>query len=300
MNIYRKLSELAQAPILWAATAGLVLALVLSVYLSGRVKLTVTRGVLQHFEKRVTAQGIPATPGKEWVDGRRLVRLSLWGKGNVGPLGTSGLSTTPGEILPAPDVGSLDLKGIVRYPDGTFEGVFLDRHTKKSIIVRKGEIIGGLKVLDIQPDQVIVSLRGKEAVFALFKEKAKKHPSSESRGDLPKASYEKGVASSHVVLAKREIQVALGDMASFLRQVRIIPYMEKGKAKGFQLLDIVPESIVSRVGLKNGDVIERVNGKAIRTPQDAMQFFSMLQSGRGVTLDVKRKDQHATISIDLK
>ena len=300
MNIYRKLSELSQTPILWAAAAGLVLALILSAYLSGRVKLTMTRGVLQHFEKRVTAQSIPAALRKEWMDGRRLVGLSLWGKGNIGPSGTSGLSTTPGEILPAPDGGNLDLKGIVRYPDGTFEGVFFDRHTKKSIIVRKGKVIGGLKVLDIQPDQVIVSLRGKEAVFALFKEKEKRHPSGESHGDLHKVSYEKGVASSHVVLAKREVQVALGDMASFLRQVRIIPYMEKGKPKGFQLLDIVPESIVSKVGLKNGDVIERVNGKAIHTPQDAMQFFSMLQSGRGVTLDVKRKNQHTTISIDMK
>jgi len=300
MNVSRKFPGLIQGPYVWAVIGGIMLGLILSIYLSGKAKLALTGGILRHFENRVAIQTMRPQKGAHFGDTRHLAGLSMWGVRKMGGEISPGSSESVTGAMPASAGGALELKGVVQYPDGTFEGVFRDRHAKKTIIVKKGENIGALKVLDIQPDRVIVLRNGKEAAYILFREKEKKRISGQSQRNRPKVSYDKGTASSHVVLAKQEVQTALGDMASFLRQVRIVSYMEGGKPRGFQLMDIVPGSIVDRVGLKNGDVVERVNGKSIHTPKDAMQFFSMLQSGRGVTLEIKRKNQHKSISIDLK
>lgn len=298
MSLSRKLTAFAQNPYAWAVVGGLITGLVLSTYLSGRIKIGMTGDILRHFENRIGSRTIRSTKGEPLVDARRLAGLSLWGGEKIGAVGLPKMSKSTDVTLPGASEGSLLLKGIVRYPDGSFEGVFRDQLGKRALFVKKGDSIKGLKILDIQPDRVIVLHNGREEAFTLFEEREKRHPSG--RDELSRTTSSSGVQSGHVVLAKQEVQTALGDMASFLRQVRIIPFMDKGKPKGFKLLEIVPGSIVDRVGLKNGDVIERVNGRSIHTPQDAMHFFSMLQSGKGVTLKVKRKDRYKSIVIDLK
>ncbi len=272
----------------------------LSAYVGGKVDWILSRKVLRNFEKRATLRGVPSMTGAERLDVSRLASLSLWGKGNAGtpvPFGLSGAAAHP---LPSPKAGSLVLKGIVRYPDGTFEGVFFDRRMKKTMVVRAGTRLGDLKVLVIQPDRIIVRIKGKEEAFKLFEVKKKGRSIHRFSGSTSAVTYVRKGTTSRVVLSKKEVKSSLKDMASFLRQVRIIPYMEHGKPQGFQLLDIVPGSIVAKVGLKNGDVIERVNGKPILTPQDAMQFFSALENGNGVVLSVKRRQESMTIAVDLK
>jgi type II secretion system protein C len=227
----------------------------------------------------------------------RLARLNLWGIEKSGQESSFPSSKKTGIPRPKIHAEDLELKGIVRYPDGTFEGVFRDRKTRNVLVVREGETAGDLRILKIQPDRITALVKGKETTFLLFKKKPKTSPSR----NVPASETSSGHSGGHhVVLPKKAVRVALGDMASFLRQVRIVPYLENGKPQGFQLFDIVPGSIVAQVGLKNGDVVERVNGRAIHTPQDAMQFFSTLQNGSGVTLEILRNHHPLTISVDLR
>lgn len=301
MNLPGRIFNVAQNPALWAIVTGGILGLILSAYLSGMLNLNLTRATVRNFQKKIASQEIPPPPERELVNARRLANLSIWGKGSSGmtePGAATGLS---GTSLPAPKAGDLALKGIIRYPDGTFEGAFFDKRSKKTLIVHVGDTVGKYKIVTIQPDQVVVRINGKEEAFTLFQEKRRKKKKRTFPGTSSAVSYEKhAAATSHVILPKKAVHAALSDMATFLRQVRIVPYIENGKPQGFQLLDIVPGSIVSKVGLKNGDVVERVNGKAIHSPEDAMKLFSTLESGKGVSLTVKRKGELATILVDLK
>ncbi len=293
MSATRKFPDLVRNPYIWAITAGILISLFLSVLVSELIRLNLTRGILNHYEHRVETRtfGEPKAPN---LDIRKLERLSLWGEGS----GKDHLAATASHSdrnLTIPAGSSLILKGIVRYPDGTYEAAFSDQQGKKSFIVRKGDTLNNLEVLDIKPDRVIVSRGGEKSAYYLFNKAPKK-----TKKLSPTRHISSAGGGHRVALKKNEVQAALSDMASFLRQVRIVPYMEKGKPKGFQLLDIVPGSIVAQVGLKNGDVVERVNGKPIHTPQEAMQLFTLLQSGQGLTLEVKRNGQRKSIAIDLK
>jgi len=298
MNTAKKFPEFVRNPYTWAVTAGILMGLILSISLAGHIQIKLARGILSHVERRLATVQIQTRPQSQKLDNvRKLATLSLWGKGSEGAIPVA--SETP-QSLNMPMAGSLTLKGIVRYPDGHFEAVFSDQQGKKSIVVRRGDTLNDFQILDIKPNQVVVLQKGQKSVYYLFSKKAKK--ASRSNTHPRRVSYAKGRgnATSRVVLNKKEVQAALSDMASFLRQVRIVPYMEKGSPKGFQLLDIVPGSIVARVGLKNGDVVERVNGKPIRTPQEAMQLFTLLQAGKGLTLEIKRSNRHRSIDIALR
>ncbi len=293
MNTTRKFPDIVRNPYTWAITISILVSLILSVLLSELLHLNLTQGILNHYERRIETRtyGESKTPAP---DIRKLERLSLWGESS-GKDRFAAAASRSDRNLTIPAGSSLILKGIVRYPDGTYEAAFSDQQGKRSFIVRKGDKLNNFEVLDIKPDQVIVSREGKRSAYYLFNKAPKKTKKPSSTRHLSSVR-----GSNRVALKKNEVQAALSDMASFLRQVRIVPYMEKGKPKGFQLLDIVPGSIVARVGLKNGDVVERVNGKPIHTPQEAMQLFTLLQNGQGLTLEIKRNNQRKTITIDLK
>ena len=297
MNRPRKWTDLPQNPLLWAVAVGGILGLVLGVAVTGKMRLALTRGILSHMESRVMTLSRPRSKSQAWLDVDRLTALTLWGKGRPEEGGVPSPSGKTGPVPPKIHLGDLELKGIVRYPDGTFVSVFRDRKTQRSLFMREGEKVGGFKVLVIQPDRVVGMLKAKKMTFTLFQSKTKTAPARKGRS---LNSTRQSPGGHRVVLPKKEVEAALGDMASFLRQVRIVPYLENGTPRGFQLLDIVPGSIVAKVGLKNGDVVEKVNGHPIRTPQDAMQFFSMLQSGSGVTMEIRRNRHPLRISVDLQ
>jgi type II secretion system protein C len=297
MNPARKLPEFVRNPYTWAVTAGVLVGLLLSISLSGRIQVKLARGILSHIEHRLASKQIRANPrGQKLSNILKLTTLSLWGKGNRESVPAFSRTSQSLNIARG---GSLLLKGIVRYPDGHYEAAFSDQQGGKSTVVKRGDNLNDLQILEIKPDQVEVSRKGQKSVYYLFGKKTKK--SGKSNTYSRKASHvTESENVNRVVLKKQEVQKALSNMASFMRQVRIVPYMEKGKPKGFQLLDIVPGSIVARVGLKNGDVVERVNGKPIHTPQEAMQLFTLLQAGKGLTLEVKRNNRNNSIAIELQ
>ena len=289
-------SKFVKSPFTWAVTSGLVFGLFAASYLSGQIRFKLTEETLRHMERRAASLSLLSPLKRPPINTRKLASLQLWGKPGVN--GATMAGSAEGKPLALPKGGSLTLKGIVRYPDGVFEAVFTDQTGKKTIVAREGDRIGPLQIATIKPDQVVVSRDGRQSAYFLFHKKSgQKGKTSAVGGTPPLPGAPRG---NRATLNKQEVQTALSDMASFLRQVRIVPYINQGKPQGFQLLDIVPGSIVDRVGLKNGDVVSRVNGKPIRTPQEAMQLFSLLQAGRGLTIEILRNHRPKSITIELK
>ncbi|WP_342377130.1 hypothetical protein NVS55_37710 [Myxococcus stipitatus] len=83
-------------------------------------------------------------------------------------------------------------------------------------------------------------------------------------------------------------------------QARIVPAFKEGKATGFKLFAIRPGSIYARLGFENGDIIQRVNGHSLDTPQKAMTAYTELQDVRRVEVDLLRDDVVLHKVYDLK
>ncbi len=75
---------------------------------------------------------------------------------------------------------------------------------------------------------------------------------------------------------------------------RIIPAVRDGQPAGFMLQHIRPGSFYQLLGMRDGDIVQAVNGRPIRTPEDALQVYTKIRNASHVTLTVQRGGKSAT------
>lgn len=117
-------------------------------------------------------------------------------------------------------------------------------------------------------------------------------PSGEGIRRINDSSYE---------IAQAEVDAVMsGGLATLAQDVRIVPYFEGGVSKGFKFYSIKPGSLLSKIGLMNGDVISKVNGYDINSPEKALQVFGLLKNEKNVTVDLTRNGQNKSISYSIR
>ena len=80
----------------------------------------------------------------------------------------------------------------------------------------------------------------------------------------------------------------LNNLADVAMQARIVPAFKQGKVIGFKLFSIRPDSIYTKIGLHNGDVLRRVNGQDLSTPETALGMFNALQNSSRIEIEIER------------
>ncbi len=74
-------------------------------------------------------------------------------------------------------------------------------------------------------------------------------------------------------------------------QARIVPSFKNGQANGFKLFSIRPDSLYSKIGIQNGDVIQRINGYDMNSPDKALEAYTKLRNAGALDLTVERNGQ---------
>jgi membrane-associated protease RseP (regulator of RpoE activity) len=105
-------------------------------------------------------------------------------------------------------------------------------------------------------------------------------PTGEGIKQLSENSYE---------IAQSEVDATLSNLNTIATQARIVPSFQDGKANGFKLFSIRPGSLYAKIGIKNGDVIQRINGYEITSPDKALEIYSKLKDSKNVTVDLLRR-----------
>jgi len=93
-----------------------------------------------------------------------------------------------------------------------------------------------------------------------------------------------------LVSAEREIRRDALDLAQLGTGARAMPAFVNGELAGIRLLMIQPGSIYDQAGLHAGDVVERVNGHRLVSPEAALEAYAELPFGQWMELEVHRGD----------
>jgi general secretion pathway protein C len=83
-------------------------------------------------------------------------------------------------------------------------------------------------------------------------------------------------------------------------QARGMPYIVQGQPRGFRLMSLVPGSMLQKIGLQAGDVIQKVNGLSINSPAEALQAFQQLQNESTVRLELLRRNRSTTLTYEMQ
>jgi general secretion pathway protein C len=90
---------------------------------------------------------------------------------------------------------------------------------------------------------------------------------------------------------KKYIDDTLSNLSAVATQARIVPSFKNGVANGFKLFSIQPGSLYSAIGVENGDVIQRINGYEINSPDKALEIYQKLRDSSHITIEIDRNGQ---------
>ena len=118
-----------------------------------------------------------------------------------------------------------------------------------------------------------------------------KKPSSTSSKKEDAGNGVQKVSDTEYRIERREVDDALSNLSKIATQARIVPSFKNGKSIGFKLFSIKPGSIYSKLGMKNGDVIQKINGYEINSPDKALEIYQKLRDASSVNIDLLRRGQ---------
>ena len=99
------------------------------------------------------------------------------------------------------------------------------------------------------------------------------------------------VADNRYDIERGTLDSTLSDLNKIATQARIVPSFKNGVANGFKLFSIQPGSLYSSIGIENGDVIQRVNGYEMNSPEKALELYQKLRESAHVTIELERGGQ---------
>lgn len=98
----------------------------------------------------------------------------------------------------------------------------------------------------------------------------------------------KAISENEYEVPKAEIDKTLGNLNDVAMQARIVPAFKDGVAHGFKLFSIRPDSIYTKIGVQNGDVIKRINGYDLNSPEKALEIYSKLKEASRIDIELER------------
>jgi general secretion pathway protein C len=270
--------------------SGQLLLLAIAAFLSANIVNTVVAGRYRTSPAVVTdthpLETAPATK-------RALAYYSVITEHDVfnAPRPTEAVAAAPVSELKAKLLGTAPGDGMHSY------AIIEDDNQKSQQLYRIGDTLQERTLTKVDWDHVTFKGPRGEEVLQLV-EATNKAPAPAAAAPAGSGIQQK--SDTDYVIDRAEIDKQMENMNQLFTQVRAVPHFQDGKAAGFRLFAIRQDSVFEKIGLKNGDVITRVNGNDLTDPARAMSLIQELRNEGHITVDVTRNRQPTTLSYEIR
>ncbi|UCH00842.1 MAG: PDZ domain-containing protein [Deltaproteobacteria bacterium] len=160
---------------------------------------------------------------------------------------------------------------------------------KKQGLYRAGDSVQSAIVRKILRGKIILRVKDRDEILTIEEGAA-----SRAEKEYPKSKPIK--KSSTIMVGRSDLEESISNIHQLLSQVRIRPHFRDGKADGLAITNIKPGSIFAKLGLRNGDVVQGINGRDIKSPDDVLEVYNKLKSGSQVALQISRGGRQRIIN----
>ena len=107
---------------------------------------------------------------------------------------------------------------------------------------------------------------------------------------------------SSVVLESAWVEKELGTgFSKVIQSARLVPNTaDDGRVNGFKIFAIKPGTLFNKVGLRNGDIIQKVNDISLEQVEQGFALYQTFQEDQEIVFNIVRKDSPHTISVMIK
>jgi general secretion pathway protein C len=202
------------------------------------------------------------------------------------------------------DDAALRLVG-VGFQRGEARAVIEDVRAKRQELVGVGDALGDARVTSIAWDHVVLVDAGVETVLELAAapeapDESAPAPTADAAPAIAAGPTIRQTSPTAFVVDRRELTGVVDDMSGLMTQLRAVAEVQDGRPAGFRLFRMQDDSIFRRLGLQNGDVVQRVNGQAVADPSNLLGFLQRLRTEPRVALEIRRGAERHTMVYDLR
>ena len=196
----------------------------------------------------------------------------------------------------------LALLGTVAGTQQSAVAVIEEIDKRKQGLYKVGDSVQDAIVKMILRGKVVLRVGEKDEILTMEESSARRASSREEaassrRKRRPSRTSRRGAS---ITVRRSDVQNALQNINTLMSQVRIRPHFKDGKADGLALSNIKGDSIFAKLGLRDGDIVQGVNDRPIRSPDDILSFYKKLRSGSRISLQINRRGQDRTINYSIR
>ena len=199
----------------------------------------------------------------------------------------------------------LKLIGAVCGDPDVSRAVIEDLSTHKQGIYRIGDVVQQARITRIESDRVLLARAGKTEVLRLR---------TTVGGEAPRARYSprvrggpggarsvvQALAPGSFQVSRRMLRSRMGGMSAILRATKFTPHVVDGKVKGLRVSGVDKIPGAGLIGIRDGDVIESVNGHTLNSLPKAYQVFQKARRQSFVNVGLLRGEQRRTLSFRVR
>lgn len=184
---------------------------------------------------------------------------------------------------PSRGPGGFRLKGVVAPTAGTVGAAVLNVNGKDVAVPIGGEIQPGVKLVEVEPDHVVISRAGvRERIDLETRMAAVPRTVAGKASGFRLAVSRSG--SNAFSFSRKDLDEALKDPG----QLSYLGRIGMPQGGGVRLDEAPPGSLASRLGLQPGDVIKKVNGQAVASAGDLARLYTQFSTTSLIQAEIQR------------
>lgn len=199
-------------------------------------------------------------------------------------------ASKPAEPLP------LRLGGVVAGSPEASRAIIEDTNTRVTGLYKIGDVIASATIESIESDRVVLVHNGQTRVLPLQAGRSQNNP---DRSGVMHEVETVQSRSVETVMPPSKPSSRLGYMEDLFRSANIEPYLKDGHTEGLKISGLEQSPLASLVGLRNGDIVQIVNGQNLDSKQKAFQVLKKARTQPKINIQLLRDGKARDLSFDL-
>lgn len=231
-----------------------------------------------------------------------ILTSGLFGKPTQGQLTPIIHAATGSQATPVSSPIELMLLGTAV---GSFRETFaLVRHTMKQEerVFRLGDMVFDTgRLVEVAREKAFIVINNKKVELLTPLAPPQTAPTGQtSAGTGHAVTAVSNTGAGSYIIDQRALNAALDNPAQAMTDARLLPSQKDGRVEGFRASEVKPNGVFSMIGIKNGDVLLRLNDFPMDSPDKALQSFIALKGQNRLKLDIIRDGQAQTFNYDIR
>ena len=108
------------------------------------------------------------------------------------------------------------------------------------------------------------------------------------------------ISESERIVSRDVVDRFLENPTRMLSSVRIIPYEREGETKGVRVFGIRSDSLLGKLGIRNGDIIHSIDDNPMTSPEEILKGYMSIKGKDHLSINLTRHGKKMTIDVSIK